>query len=210
MEPQHTHEPSLRLRKPRIARKTENHISIEHLKRLFVCNPINGTLTWRKRPDGNCYRTATWNKRFAGQIAGRLNTQGYIQIVITFNSVRYHTMAHRVIWAMAKEEWLDPSLDLDHENNIHTDNRLVNLRPATETQNSCNKVMQKNNTSGYKGVYWYPRGNKWNALITVNKQKVELGHFSNPIDAAKAYDRSAIKYFGEFARTNLALGRYAQ
>jgi hypothetical protein len=57
-------------------------------------------------------------------------------------------------------------------------------------------------SSIYKGVYWNTGCNKWLAKIGVNRKRIHLGVFACEKEAAKAYNRAAIKYFGEFARLN--------
>jgi len=88
----------------------------------------------------------------------------------------------------------------DHKNRNKLDNRRYNLRPATDSQSQCNRNKQSNNTSGYTGVYWN-RG-KWRADVRVNKKHIYLGRYNNPKEAAKAYNKAAIKYHGEFAVLN--------
>ena len=95
----------------------------------------------------------------------------------------------------------------DHANGNGLDNRKNNLRPATSTQNSQNRRIGQHNTSGFKGVRWRDRENKFISIISVSKKPIVLGYFDNPIEAAKAYDQAAIMHFGEFARTNKMEGR---
>jgi len=87
-----------------------------------------------------------------------------------------------------------------HINRDKLDNRRCNLRPITDSQNSCNQGKQKNNTSGYKGVCWN-RG-KWLAQIGTNGKTIYLGRYDDPKEAAQAYNKAALKYHGEFAVLN--------
>ena len=92
---------------------------------------------------------------------------------------------------------------VDHVNNNTLDNRKENLRPATPSQNICNRRLNKTGCSSkFRGVFWDKRKNKWGAAIEYERKKINLGYFADEIDAAKAYDRAAKKYHGQFARLN--------
>lgn len=65
-----------------------------------------------------------------------------------------------------------------------------------------NRGKQKNNTSGYKGVFWSEKAGRWRAQITYKKKAIHIGLFDKPIEAAKAYNEEAVKYFGIFAKLN--------
>jgi hypothetical protein len=93
----------------------------------------------------------------------------------------------------------------DHVNGHGLDNRRVNLRPATVSQNLCNRPKTKTKTLlKYKGLEWDKIQRKWKVRIQCNGRKIYLGSFSNEIDAAKAYDEKAKILFGKYARFNLA------
>jgi hypothetical protein len=91
---------------------------------------------------------------------------------------------------------------IDHINCNGLDNRRDNLRPATHSQNSCNKPKRKNTTSRFIGVHFSKNRNRWVAQIKHIGKKIWLGYFDKEVDAARAYDCAAIKYHGEFARLN--------
>lgn len=98
---------------------------------------------------------------------------------------------------------------VDHKDTDGLNNQATNLRHATCSQNGYNRKKDCDNSTGYKGVVkikpskkWKNPGNRWRASIKVNGKTFCLGTYSNPIDAALAYDDSARRNFGEFAKTN--------
>lgn len=94
-------------------------------------------------------------------------------------------------------------IEVDHINGNPLDNRRSNLRLATRAQNTRNRKKPiRGVTSQYKGVTWDKSRNKWLAAIGFSGRRINLGRFVLEIDAALAYDRAAIRYFGEFARLN--------
>ena len=100
----------------------------------------------------------------------------------------------------------NPKVQIDHINHDGTDNRRCNLRPVNHSQNQQNSKKCKDGTSIYKGVFWWKgrpntRG-RWCARIICNGESHWLGYFDSEIEAAKAYNTAAEKYFGEYANLN--------
>lgn len=95
---------------------------------------------------------------------------------------------------------------VDHINHNPYDNRKDNLRIVTSTQNSYNRRIQSNNTSGVTGVYYANDRNKWRAYIKSDKKQIYLGQFDNKEDAIKARKEAEEKYFGEYSYDNSMKG----
>ncbi|QGJ87600.1 HNH endonuclease [Gordonia phage Faith5x5] len=89
----------------------------------------------------------------------------------------------------------------DHRNGNGLDNRRANLREATQAQNMCNR-RPSTGASGYKGVTWHARLNRWKGQITKAGRNHHLGYFQVAEDAARAYDDAARLMHGEFATLN--------
>jgi hypothetical protein len=98
--------------------------------------------------------------------------------------------------------------NVDHWNGDTLDNRDENLRPSSVKENSRNRKRPKDNTSGFKGVWWRKEKQKWVATIRVDGRHIYIGSHVIPTEAARLYDRAAIKYFGEFARLNFPRSDY--
>ena len=95
---------------------------------------------------------------------------------------------------------------VDHINGDGLDNRRENLRLCTNAQNGMNRKMQKNNVSGFRGVYSRNNGTRWEAQIYLKSKRIYLGNFDSAEKAAHIYDLAALKYHGEFARLNFPEG----
>jgi hypothetical protein len=122
------------------------------------------------------------------------------------NGKRKNILMHRVILERELNRKLlpFPKEQADHIEGIGLDNRRGNLRVASNAQNQSNRSKTKNNTSGFKGVYWNKRDKKWYAQIRVNYEYFYLGSFTDPLLAANAYDAAALEHHGEFANANFS------
>ena len=90
----------------------------------------------------------------------------------------------------------------DHKIGRKKDNRKKYLRECTQSQNSMNKEIQSNNTSGVVGVNYFKPNNKWRAYITLNGKQIHLGYFNNKEDAIEVRKQAEEEYFGEFSFDN--------
>lgn len=105
---------------------------------------------------------------------------------------------HRLILNLDKHN----SIFVDHRFHNTYDNRKVNLRKCTNTQNVRNSKIQKNNTSGVTGVYWDNNHQGWHAFIHVNKRKISLGVHKDFDYAVKLRKDAEDKYFKDFSYDN--------
>jgi len=87
---------------------------------------------------------------------------------------------------------------VDHINGNMLDNRQENLRVCNSIQNGCNRSKQKNNKSGYKGVYQDKKTKRWKAYIRTKGKDIHLGYFETPEKAYEAYSIASKKYHGEY------------
>lgn len=109
-------------------------------------------------------------------------------------------LLHRVILSRKLGRELLRHELCDHANKDTLDNREENLRLASFAQNMHNTKRRKDNSSGYKGVCWDKRKQKWVARITANKITKYLGYYNTAEEAHEAYRKAAPEYHGEFAR----------
>lgn len=96
-----------------------------------------------------------------------------------------------------------PEFHVDHINGDTLDNRRENLRLCTRSQNLMNRGMPSSNTSGYKGVSRSKDCKKWRAQVKFEGATIYLGMFDTAKDAAVAYNETALKYHGSFAKLNV-------
>lgn len=126
------------------------------------------------------------------QYKWHLSAKRYVEA--TIDGINYYM--HRMVMRCPKGKVMD------HVNRNPLDNRKSNLRICTQNQNGKNSPLKRNNKSGYIGVSWNKLNKCWTARIKVNYQGMHIGSFKDKVEAAKAYNAMATKYFGEFANLN--------
>lgn len=163
----------------------------EKLHELLDYDPATGKFTWRIRVAMRVH---------AGDMAGHQHAKGYVNIKV----MKRFYPAHRLAWFHVYGVW--PPNEVDHINGVRSDNRIANLRLATESENQANRKLDRNNTSGVKGVTWNKSCKKWQAQIKVHRVTRYLGVFEDKASAAQAYKAAADASFGSFAKpiANLA------
>lgn len=124
---------------------------------------------------------------------------GYAETSKRVGNKIINTRMHRMIINPSRE------FQIDHINGDKLDNRRINLRICTASQNKANVDKPITNKSGYKGVSFHKITGKYRAVIKINGKYKHLGEFDNPEDAAVIYDINAKKYFGEFCRVNFLM-----
>jgi hypothetical protein len=144
-------------------------ITQERLKELVSYDANTGVFTWNKDRKGGVK---------AGSKAGCVFNNGYVYIGLDGRSYT----AHRLVWLYVSGTI--PML-IDHINRDRADNRICNLRVSSHSDNGHNSNVRRNNASGFTGVS--KAGNKWNAYITVNRKRFNLGYFASPELASAAY-----------------------
>lgn len=167
----------------------DNELTHAVLIEVLDYNAKTGVFRW-KTPKLNSHMKK-------GDVAGCINNQGYQIIVINKKLYR----AHRLAWFYVHGQW---PTQIDHVNNIRLDNKIVNLREATISQNCCNrkKINGKSIAKGVSRSSPRSRTNKYQATIKLGSERVHLGYFDNEEDASIAYVMASILNHGEFGRAS--------
>jgi hypothetical protein len=167
------------------------YIKLPNFEFLHDCLEIDET-----SPSGLRWKNPNkYSNKKKGDVAGNKTDEGYWRVRI--NYIKY--TAHRIIFYMKTGE--DPG---DYQID-HAENRSNNfkIRKANSSQNQANtKKKPGKYSSKYKGVSFAGKMSKWKSGIMVKGKSIHLGYFVSEVEAAEAYNKAALEYFGEFAGLN--------
>lgn len=160
-------------------------MDFETANRILRYDPLSGNMVW----------TVNRGRIKAGSNAGCIDKHGYYKLMIN----KKNHYLHRLAWLLSYGYM--PSDSIDHINNNKQDNRLENLRIASAKDNSRNRGLYRNSTTGLKGVSKLKNGN-FMSSICVDGKSIYLGAFDTPEQAHSEYCKAAEKLHGNFARFN--------
>lgn len=155
----------------------------ERLKEVLHYNPDTGIFTWIAR--------AAYNTHVGSQAGNHCKVSGYIRIGIDGRSYRASRLA--VLYMTGR--W--PRRIVDHKDRNRANNRWLNLREASYSQNNSNITARTKSGSSVPGVYWYADREKWRAIITVNRKMVSLGYYPELELAELVASEARNKVYGE-------------
>lgn len=167
-------------------KNSHNNLPPKFIKDIFDYSPETGELRWKFRLSKRVQLHA---------VAGSFDDQGRIKIGIRGRDY----FAHRIIWVWMTGKW--PTKEVDHINENKADNRWTNLRQATPSQNHRNRGMQRNNTTGYKGVTFVKSRNCYIGGVKLNGKRYNCGPtFKTAKEAYEAVCALAKKLHGEWSK----------
>jgi hypothetical protein len=129
-----------------------------------------------------------------------IDKQCYYFVTLYKDKKPFFKNIHRLV----ADAFLDNPLNkncVDHFDSNRLNNKIENLRFATTSENNMNRKINSNNISGFKGIHFHKKLNKWCAQIQINGKKQHLGLFENIEDAINARVKKAKEIFGEFINT---------
>lgn len=167
-----------------IDRERELGISWESVKKQLHYDPLTGI--FMRLNESNQY-----------VVAGSFNQKGRNRIEVC--GKRF--LASRLAWFIYYGEW--PEDTVDHINGNPSDDRIDNLRLATNSEQQWNTGVRRNNTSGAKGVSFNKRRNEaglspWEVYITVFYKRIHIGFFDDFDCAVEARRKASMTYHGNF------------
>ena len=119
---------------------------------------------------------------------------GYLRVVLCIKRFKKMCFVHRLVgqaFILNNEN----KATIDHINKVRNDNRAVNLRWATMSENCKNKNLYAKNKTGVSGVWWNAKKQKWQVYIRNNRRLMHLGYFTD-FNRAVAIRKEAETIYG--------------
>jgi len=158
---------------------------LAYLKECFELSEDSPSgLVWKVRPREHFKDPATWNrvnKRFAGKPAGGIwfdKSRGRKYWIVEIIHKPFKN--HRIVYSLFHELDLDPDIEIDHEDLNGLNNKIKNLRPATSSSNKQNQPLRKDNSSGYKGVFYRKDTGNYRGEVVHQGKKYITGYSPCP------------------------------
>ena len=164
---------------------------LNQLLQLTVWLPIEGYENYEVSICGQVRNIKT--KRILKQ---NICNAGYYIIKLYKNNYAKNYKVHRLVCKTFKPNLDNTKKCVDHVDNNKLNNTISNLRWCTHQQNQHNRQLNKNNTSGIKGITW--ENEKWRARIVFNNKKSSLGYFDTLEEAKIVRYQAAKQLYGEF------------
>lgn len=159
------------------------NICLHDARSLYHYDPDTGDFTYKQHRGPNAK---------IGDVAGSVNSEGYRQITVYGKRI----VASRLAYMMYYDKILPSNVFVDHINGNKGDNRISNLREASNSENQKNVGVRKHNKLGLRGVSYDHSCGKY---IARYKSKV-LGVFDDPKKASDAYEDEVRMRYGDFYR----------
>lgn len=156
-----------------------------YLNSILDYRPDTGEFFWRINKRGRGARI--------GAPAGTWKSDGYLSIMVD----RHRYPAQRLAWKMVTGS--DPGPVIDHKDGNSRNNKFSNLRDADLNKNVHNTALARNNTTGFKCVFYHKNSGLYQARINAKGRTYYLGYFKSAKEAAQAANDARPKLHGEFA-----------
>jgi HNH endonuclease/AP2 domain len=175
------------------ANNKEYLVTADHIREQLSYSPETGEFRWIV--PARCRRLYMQ--------AGCTRSDGYRVIGITINKKNILLQAHRLAWLYVYGVW--PKFGLDHIDRNPSNNRISNLREATQQENLRNRRKAFNCSSRYLGVSWDKIRKKWTTRIKIVNKYKHIGRFDSETDAALAYNKAALERDPNFHNLNVVI-----